>query len=112
MSEAKTIELTIGERLAATKIFDTFKGSLTTLAVLLEDVKAFAVTDEEWGAANLVKTPNPDGTSNWKWEDTGKKEISVQKETVEFLKNAIKAKNDAGEITIADVALIGLDKVL
>lgn len=58
MTEAtttKTVSLTIGERLAAVKMFDAFKGSISVLATIMEDVKFFPVTDEEWKNANLTK---------------------------------------------------------
>lgn len=113
MSEPTTVNLTIGERVAAMRLFDAFKGSLATLAVLLEDVKAFAVTDEEWKEAELVKTPGQDGRETWNWQE-GKvvKDITVQSATSEYLKSAIKAKSDAGEVTLADVALATLEKKL
>lgn len=112
MSDAKTLNLTIGERIKALAILDSFKGSLATLAVLLEDVKDFAVSEEEWTAANLVKTPQADGTVTWKWDDVGAKDVKAQKATVDFLLDEIKKKSDANEITLADVSLISLDKKL
>jgi hypothetical protein len=112
MSEAKTLNLTIGERVKALAILDGFKGSLATLATLLEDVKNFAISEEEWTAANLVKTPQADGTVTWKWDDTGEKPIEAQAATITFLKDEIKKKSDANEITLADVSLISLDKKL
>lgn len=58
MTEAtttKTVSLTIGERLAAVKMFDAFKGSISVLATIMEDVKSFPVTEDEWVKANLTK---------------------------------------------------------
>ncbi len=113
MSEAKKITLTIGERLAAVKLFDAFKGSLSTLSTLIEDVKVFPMSEEEWTKAGLVKTPNADGTENWKWSEEGNtKEIDVQEPTVQYLKDEIKKKSDAGEITISDIALSTLNSKL
>lgn len=117
MSEAKTLELTIGERLAALKIFDAFKGSMVTMKALLDDVKQLPMTEEEWTKANLVKTPvagnngQPD-SEQWKWDEVVKKEVTLQSETVEYLKAQIKSKSDAGEVTLSDVALVSLnDKI-
>lgn len=118
MSEAKTISLTIGERVAALKLFDAFKGSISTLATLLDDVKQFTVSNEEWEKANLVKTPNknaqgePDGTEQWKWDETVENEITLQEGSYTYLKDEIKKKSDAGDITLADVALVSLEKKL
>ncbi len=114
MSEAKvTVNLTIKERVDALKLFNEFKGNLELMAVLLEDVKPFAVQEAEWTEAKLVKTPGADGSESWQWDDTVVlKDIELQSKTVEYLKGKIKAKSEAGEITIADVALASLDKKL
>lgn len=113
MSEAKTINLTIGERIAALKIFDGFKGSLATLATLIEDVKQFTISPEEWEKAERKVETNPDGTENWKWEeDKVLKDVTMQEPTAQFLKDEIKKKSDAGEITLKDVALASLSKKL
>jgi len=111
MSDAKTINLTIGERIAALKIFDSFHGSLDTLAVLLEDVKQFTITVEEWEQAEKVVTKNPDATESWTWNDEKVlKDIVLQGATVKFLSDEIKKKSDAGEITLKDIALSTLNK--
>ncbi len=113
MAEAKTVSLNIGERLGALKIFDSFKGGLATLRILLEDVKQFPITDEEWKEANLTKTPQPDGSETWKWNETAvTKDITLQPESVEYLKSAIKAKSDSGEITLQDIPLSTLEQKL
>lgn len=109
----KTVSLTLGERLAAVRLFDLFKGSISVLSILLEEVKKFVINAEEWEKANLVKTPAGDGTESWKWSEEGTdKDIEVQPETVEYLLAEIKKKSDAGEITLADVALVSLEKKL
>lgn len=54
-TNSKELSLTIGERLAAIKIFDAFKGSISVLATIMDDVKSFPVTDEEWKGADLKK---------------------------------------------------------
>ena len=124
MADPKTVNLTIGERVAALKLFDAFKGSISQLSTLLEDVKQFTVSDEEWETAGLVKTPtvdgqgNPDGRENWKWNEVDKdgkpltKEITLQEASLKYLKDDIQRLSDANEITIADVALVGLQKKL
>lgn len=112
MSDAKTLSLTIGERLAALKMFDAFKGSVTALASLMDDIKQFPISSEEWETAKLVKTPNADGTEQWNWDDTGVKEITVQESTLTYLVDEIKKKSDAGEVTLADLALVTLEKKL
>lgn len=108
---SKTLTLTIGERVAALKLFDAFKGSITALATLLDDVKQFTVTEEEWTEANLVKTPQPNGDIQWKWdEEKVMKEVTLQDPTADYLKGELKRRSEANEITLADIALVSLDK--
>lgn len=116
---SKKITLTIGERLAAVRLFDAFKGSITVLSVLLDDVKKFVITDDEWKTANLVKTPTldaqgaPTGNESWKWSEEGTdKEIEADAASLKYLLDEIKKKSDANEITLADVALVTLEKKL
>jgi hypothetical protein len=115
---SKKITLSIGERLAAVRLFDVFKGKTSELAVLLDDVKKFVISEDEWKKANLVKTPGtPDAhgnpTESWKWDEKGNdKVIETEKESVDYLLREIDRKNTAGEITLADVALVTLEKKL
>lgn len=125
MTETKTLNLTIGERLAAIKLFDAFKGGLSTLATLVEDVKAFSMSEADWTKAGLVKTPSDEAVAllspeqrataqqTWKWNEEGQeKDIVVQEPTRAYLLGEIKKKSDAGEITLADLALVSLEKKL
>ena len=116
---SKTATFTIGERLAALKIFDQFKGSISALSTLMDDVKQFPVTKEEWDTegVNLIKTPvkGADGqdNENWVWQDgVINKEITLQTDSVDYLLGEIRKKSDAGEITLADTALISIQKKL
>jgi hypothetical protein len=102
--------LTIGERVAATKIFDEYKGNLSTLAMIFEDLKKCNVEDTEWTKAGLVKTPDGQGRVRLDWNDEGseKNNVDLSKEGVEYLKGKIEAKNASGEFTLADKAVISL----
>lgn len=124
-TKAQTISVSVGERVAALKVFNSFKGgSIQIMKALLDDVKQLPVTDEEWKEANLVKTPTdeevaampPAGRAvvqqQWKWDETVKKEITLQPETVDYLKAVVKEKSEAGLITFEDVALVSLDEKL
>ncbi len=116
----KEVTLTIGERLATAKILNAFKGDITQLALFLDDIKKIAMTEEEWTNAKLTKTPindaegNPTGKEQWNWEDTEAQEkvITLDGETILYVLNQIKTKNDNKEITIEDVPLITLQKKL
>lgn len=105
-------ELTIGERAGALRILDGFHGGLSIMRVLLEDIKNFAITEEEWTTAKLVKTPSPVG-EKWNWDDEiVKKDITIQPETLTFLKQEITRKSEAGEFTLGDVSISTLEKKL
>ena len=104
----KNITLTIGERLAALKIFDAFKGSISELSTIMDDVKQLVITPEDWTAANRVVTKT-DGGEQWKWDETVKstwKNIKLEQASVGYLVKTIKEKAD---VTIADIALISLN---
>lgn len=107
--------MTIGERLAALRMFDAFKGSITQLASTLDDVKKIAITLDDWTAAGRVVTKNPEGGESWSWNDDAEatfKEVELSSDAVEYLTTSIKAKSDSKEITIADKALISLNTKL
>lgn len=110
----KEITLSLGERLASIKILNEFKGELSVLAVILEDIKKINITEEEWTNADLKKEKNPDGTETWKWQDTEKQEktITIDQTVADYIAKAIDEKSKAGNITVADVALITLQKKL
>lgn len=110
---SKELQLTIAERLAAIKMFDEFKGGVTTLGAILDDVKGFAVTETEWEAAKLVKSKNEDNSESWKWEDAGsEKAVTLSQPSFDYLVAKIKAKSDAGELTLADKAVVSLEAKL
>lgn len=109
----KELTLTISERVACAKLFDEFKGNITTLAGLIDDIKTIAVTPEEWTAANLVKTPNGDGTEKWNWKDEGSdKKLTLSDGTCEYLKGKIKEKSDANQLGLQDQAVLALNNKL
>lgn len=113
---SKTLTLTIGERIKALEMFNLFRGDMDTQKSLLDNVKQLPITDEEWTEAGLVKTPikDKDGqdTEQWKWNEVTTKEVTFDPKTVDYLKAKIKEKSDAGEITLADVALASLNEKL
>lgn len=105
----KEFTLTISERVEAAKLFDEFKGGVSALSQILEDVKGVVIPNEEWEKAKLVKKPNADGTENWSWTDEGtEKVLSLSQESIDYLKSQIKAKDEAGALTIRDKAVVSL----
>lgn len=111
---SKTITLTIGERVAALKIFDAFKGGITELTAILDDVKKIVISEDEWTKAGLVKTPSADGKSeSWKWNETDEsnnKDVEFDSLSIAYLQRTIKAKSDNNEIVLQDLPIISLNK--
>lgn len=110
----KTISLNISERLAALSILNDFKGSLVNLATILDDIKGFAITDEEWTQAERTIEKIDEDKNQWKWNDDkgGLKEIGITKTTAEYLRNTIETKDKAGEFGLKDHAYITLSTKL
>ena len=107
------ISLTISERILVLTILNDFKGNMETMATVLEDIKQLPIEDEEWVKAER-KEKKVDTSIQWTWDDDkgGLKEVDLQKQTVAYLKKEIKTKDDAGEITLQDKALISLSSKL
>lgn len=111
---SKTIILTLGERLAALRICDAFKGSIIELTSIMDDVKKLAIKPEEWEVANRIIEENG-AQQTWKWDEENEKtfkEVSLDNATVSYIEKSIKEKSDKGEVTIGDVAFISLSKKL
>lgn len=112
----KELQLTIGERIAAAKLFDEFKGSITQLAAVMDDIKGISITKEEWEKAGLVKTPTNEGKDeSWTWEDEGsEKAFAFSQEAIDYLNAKIKEKSEANELTLSPEhkALVTLNKKL
>lgn len=106
---AKQLSLTLGERLASIKVLNELKMNTSDLAVVLEDVKKFSITEEDWAAANLVKTPAENGTETWKWDENApEKEIEIDSTTARLIEKSLQEKSDKNEFTIADVGAMKL----
>ncbi len=114
----KTISLNISERLSSVSILNGFKGNLDKLAGILEDIKHFAISEEDWEKAERKVTPTKDAEGNdsvqWNWNDEkgGEKEITISESTASYIRETIKEKNDKGEFTLQDKAFITLQAKL
>ena len=111
----KKMSLTISERTAALSILNQFKGNLETMATILEDIKQLPIEEAEWEKAG--KTETTVGTNiHWNWSDElgGEKEIELQKTTLDYIKAAIKEKDEKKELTLKseDRALVSLNNKL
>lgn len=111
----KAISLTISERIAALAILNAFKGSLDKVAVVLEDIKQLPVTAEDWAKAEKTEVKNDKGeVVSWNWDNEkgGEKMITFQEATADFIRSDIKEKNDKGEFSLADRAILTLKEKL
>ena len=121
----KELSLNISERLACRAVFDAFKGNLSTLAVILDDLKQVGVEPEEWTKAGLKKTPSDEelaaltpearkaATQVWNWTDDGsEKPVTLSQDGVDYLVKTINEKSEAGELTVRDTGALTLSKKL
>jgi hypothetical protein len=84
---------------------------------VMEDIKGFRISDEEWEKAEKQVTTTMEGDkpiTSWVWDDAkgGLKDIEVTKTTKEYLTGKIKESNDKGEFTLNDRAAITLNEKL
>lgn len=105
----KTIELNLSERLYGLIILNGFKGNLDVLSTILDDIKQFPISDEEWSTGERVIEKD-----TWRWDDEKgvKKVINLNKETSKYIVDTIKEKSDKGELTMNDKAALTLKKKL
>lgn len=109
----KILNLVIKERIAALAILNAFKGNLETMKVVLDDVRKFTVTKEDWEAVDrkeVVEGPN----TRWEWDD--KKDVGVEivihDDTAKYLTEEIERKSKEGKFTLADSAFVTLQEKL
>lgn len=109
MAKTKTLSLNISERLAALSILNNFKGNLDTLATVLEDIRKFTITEEEWTKADKKEVTSGDNTT-WTWDNDkgGPKEIEIAIETRDVILKDIEKRDKDGEFTLQDRPYITL----
>lgn len=111
MKNITQITLTISERVRALSVLNAFKGSLEHLAIILEDIKQFTVTDEEFVQAERVIMPaDENGNVQWTWNDEKgpQKEIALNAVTFAYLHDTIKERSEKGEFSLSDRPFITL----
>ena len=105
----KKLELNISERLAAISILNEFKGNLDTLSVILEDIRKFPVSDEDWTKAERKETKTEDRTTlTWDNDKGGLKKIEIDALTSEYIIKDIEKRDAAGEFGLNDRSYITL----
>lgn len=110
--------LNISERIYALALLNQFKGTLDELVDIMEDIKGFRMTEEEWTKAdkqiNTTMGENGQPITSWTWNDEkgGEKEIEITKATKDYLAEKIKEANEKGQFTLQDRAAITLSEKL
>jgi hypothetical protein len=112
MSVKKTISLDVPERFKVTELLNLYKGGLSTLAFVLDDLKKIAFTPEEMTEYEIKTTPSPDvpGSYNINWNATKNtpKDFEISKESADFMFAEIDKKDKAGEFGRGDEIFITL----
>ena len=112
------LNLSVSERIYSLAILNQFKGNLDELVGIMEDIKGFRMTDEEWEKAgkqvNTIMGEDGKPITSWTWDDEkgGEKEIEISKATKEYLLGKIKEFNDKGQFALSDKAVITLSSKL
>ena len=108
-------QLNISERVYTIALLNQYKGDLSTLVFIMEDLKASGVTDAEWEKAErkITTVPGVEGgepMTTWSWDDEkgGSASFNFNEKTVEYLKKKIEEKNTNNEFTLQDKAAISL----
>lgn len=110
---AKEVSLSHAERLELSTVLNTAKFiSLADMGYALEDAKAIVHSQEEIEKVSMKEVIVGSGTRiNWT-EDGELKTVTVSQTTMDAVDKALKTKEDAGEITLADQALVALQAKL
>lgn len=111
-SNTKTLNLSVAERFKATQILNGFKGSLSNLTIILDDIKKFPLSPEEITKVHGTVVPLPNGQQTVNWDASKEKDIEkdivIDNFTLEFLKNTIKDMSEKGELGLGDEAILTL----
>ncbi len=105
----KKISLNISERVYALKFLDDFKGSISMLGKVLDDVKKFGISDEDWKKAEKKEKEVGDQVQ-WTWNDDkgGLKDIEADEDVLKYLKGSIEKIDKEGGFGLTDRAVLGL----
>lgn len=102
------ITLKIKERLYLTGVLNSYKGSLSGLAYILEDIRKVNLTGEEKLYIGLREEPVGSGVIKWDIENDI--EIELSQVTKEFVKEYIQKKDEEQTIEVGDEPLIHILK--
>jgi hypothetical protein len=100
------INFTFKERLYLIGVLNKFKGSLSSLVFILEDLKKIDISGQEKKEMNLREEPKGSGTL--KWDSEKDIEVVLAESTIGFIEQFIKEKDENKELTIGDSVLIDI----
>lgn len=109
------IKFTLEERFALEKILNSFKGSISLLALVLEDIKKISLTKEDLKNIEGKYVPRDGGVMfEYKLSKShlGEKDIDLHEDVAGFIIKSIEEKSTKGELTIHDKELINIKEKL
>ena|SRR3990167_648072 len=113
---AKTVKLSVAERLYLVSILNGYKGALDTLHHIQDALRAFAITKEEQEKIGFKNIPNPEDKtkSSYVWSpDAADLEGTLSAEAVEYVVKTIKENDEKNMYGINDMPVLNLrDKLI
>lgn len=103
------LKLTITERILLISILNAFKGRLDIMAKVLDDLKAIGVDEKE---AQEIGLKESEGRVEWNPAKTKEKEIEISKDSIDYVVNYIKEKDENNEFSLAEKDIIQLREKL
>jgi hypothetical protein len=96
------------ERLIINGILNLFKGSLSDLSMVLEDLKKLKFTKEEIENLKIEEVKDEAGNIAIKWDEekATEMEIELSEASLAFIKKFIDEKSEKGELTLLDKEFI------
>ena len=109
------IQFTLEERFAVERILNSFKGSISLLALVLEDIKKISLSKEEVKKIEGKYVPR-DGGVMFEYKLSRShlltKDIDLHEDVAGFIIKSIEDKSIKNEITIRDKELINIKEKL
>ena len=113
------VKLNISERIFALGILNAFKGKMETMATIMDDIKAVTISDEDKKKCEWVENMGKDEKGNdtivsvgWNDIKGGDKELEFQPLTLDYILQVIEERNEKGDLTFQDKAIISLKEKL
>ena len=110
----KTIKMSVGERLAINNLLNGVKGGLSVINMAFKVMDRIEFKEVEAKMIEMKTITSPQGTPQLNWNDkrAKDKEIEFSDDQVTLIKDEIKTKSEAGELTTADRYILSLAEKL